>query len=474
MSLKKQFISGTLYLALTRYLGLAIQLFIMGMLSRILTPDDFGLIAITTVFVVFFGLFADMGIGPAIIQKKDLLQEDLQSIFSFTCCIGFFLALVFILIAPFISSFYKTPALLNMCRALSVGLVFTCMNIVPYALLLKDKMFEFLMYRQLLVQIFSGIIGVTVAWYGWGVYALITYSLVSGLLTFAFDYIKRPLKPGRLYFTPLKKIGSYSLYQFMFNFMNFFSRNLDNLLIGKYFSPALLGYYEKSYKLMVLPILNLTHVISPAVQPFFAEFQHDKQRIFRLYLKIVKVLALIGLPLSVFLYFIASELILIVFGNQWKASIPVFEILSWSIGIQIILSSIGSIFQAANDTKHLFIGGFLSAIAIVFAIWAGIFIIGNIEGIAYTLFFAFLISFLLNYYILIRITLKSPMSAFFRILLYPLLIALLVFFAEFLFCKYVMINDIYLSLFLKTVVAGIVFIPMALPIIKKDRMIVFD
>ena len=102
---------------------------------------------------------------------------------------------------------------------------------------------------------------------------------------------------------------------------------------------------------MMLPLQNITHVISPVMHPIFADFQNDLSRLSDSYNKVVRFLAFIGFPLSVLLWFCSREIILIIFGEQWMPSVPVFQILSISVGIQVILSTSGSIFQAANDTK---------------------------------------------------------------------------------------------------------------------------
>jgi PST family polysaccharide transporter len=456
MSFKKQFITSTMYVAVTKYTSILIGLIITAILSRLLTPDDFGTVAIISVLAFFFHLLGELGIGPAIIQRKELSPQDVSSIFSFTIFIGLILAIIFFSLSSLISSFYNQLVLIDICRLFSIIIFFSCVNIVPNALLLKNKKFKFLMFRQLSIQIVCGTLGILSALAGMGLYALLVHSISSIVLTFLVNYIHAPIKIIRINIISLKKIANYSIYQFLFGFINYFSRNLDKLLIGKFLSPAALGYYEKSYRLMLLPVENLTHVLTPSIQPFFSDFQDDKNKIYNSYLKIVKVLALIGFPLSVFLHFAAEELTLIIFGDQWIPSIPVFKILAWSIGIQIVLSSSGSIFQAANDTKRLFLSGFLSAILMVSAICIGIFVFNSLDAVAYTLLCAFAINFFQSYYILITKTLKQSLIPFFKQLLIPLLVAIVVFVVEFLFSKYVEIDNIYLYLIMKIGIFGVI------------------
>ena len=137
-------------------------------------------------------------------------------------------------------------------------------------------------------------------------------SILSSILIFVISYQRYP---QRLRFTlglkVLRKIFSYSAYQFLFNVINYFSRNLDKLLIGKYMSLSALGYYEKSYRLMMLPLQNITQVITPVMHPIFSDFQNDKEKLATSYERIVRFLSFIGLPLSVLLFFTAEEVTLL-------------------------------------------------------------------------------------------------------------------------------------------------------------------
>jgi PST family polysaccharide transporter len=463
MSVKKQFISSTFYVAVTKYSSLLIGLLITGILSRLLTPDDFGIVAVVTVLIIFFNLLGDMGISPAIIQNKDLSAADVNAIFSFTILIGSILGAFFFAVAPLVSLFYSQPVLTNICRCFSLSVFFTCANIVPMAMLLKIKQFKYLMYRQLIIQIVAGCVGICAALAGWGVYALVVHAILSQALTFIANWIRTGIKPTSIKMLSLRKIASYSVFQFLFGCINYFARNLDKLLIGKYLSTASLGYYEKSYRLMTLPIDNLTGIFNPAIQPYFSEFQDDKQRIYCAYLKILELLAIVGFPLSAFLHFTAGELVFIIFGNQWAASVPVFQILAFASGFQILLNSTGSVFQSANDTKKLFLAGCISSALLTGAICVGIIGIRSIEGVGQCLLIAFALVFITSFYILIAKTLKQSMLPFFKMLIFPFIITACVFIVEYLFALFFEFENIYISLILKTVAMAIVFLCCCYP-----------
>ena len=182
----------------------------------------------------------------------------------------------------------------------------------------------------------------------------------------------------------------------------------------------LVGYYEKSYRLMMLPLQNITNVVSPVMHPIFSEYQHDLAKLSSSYLKVVRFLAFIGFPLSVFLWFSAHEVVLTVFGGQWEPSVPVFRILTTTVGVQVVLSTSGSVFQAAGQTKMLFISGLLSAVLNVGAICAGIFAYGSLEAVAWGISMSFAVNFVQCYYLMFYRTFHLPWGPFWRALVSPL------------------------------------------------------
>ncbi len=440
-------LKGFFYSAISKYSSVLVTILISAVLSRLLTPEDFGIIALVSVFITFFNLLGNIGIGPAIIQNNDLSKDDLRSIFSFSALVGVTLSFLFYLSADLISGFYSDPQLIPVVRLLSLSIFFNIVVIVPSALNRKNLHFKKMGIINVSVQIGTGILAIVMAYFGFGYYTLIYQSIVSSLIIFFIFYYFYPIVlTTKIKKSPLKKIASFSSYQFAFNFINYFSRNLDNILIGKYMGNAPLGFYNKSYTLMLLPIRNLTHVITPVLHPVLAQHQDDKKFIFNQYLLIVKILAFLGFPLSVFLYYSSSELILIMFGNQWIESIPVFKILSISVGIQICLSSSGSIFQAVNRTDLLFVSGLISSVFMVAGIIYGVFYGGTLEDVGYGLLIAFLINFFQGFYILIRYALNESFLEFLRILIAPLFLSVIL----------IMVMELYLRVSFQNYILNII------------------
>ena len=425
-SVKSQIGRGVFYTAIAKYTGIIVSLCVTAVLSRLLTPSDFGIIAIATVIISFFNIFCDLGFAPAIIQRKDLDKADLNSIFSLTIYVGLFIAIVFFFCAKPISTYYDNATLFLICKWLSINLLFATFNIVPNALLLKAKRFKFIALRTFIVQLFLGIISIITAFNGMGVYSLLINPIGTSVILFVVNYQQNLLCfSSRLGLKSIRKILSFSTYQFLFNLINYFSRNLDNLLIGRYIGLEGLGYYEKSYRLMMLPLSNITNIITPVVHPVLSDYQNQKDKLLMYYVNILKLLAFVGFPLSVILYFSATELVYVVFGNQWTASIPVFKILSLSVWIQILTSTLGSIFQSSNSTKYLFqvglINTFINVTGIILAIW----IYSSMEAVAIGIVITFFFNMVISFWFLLHYVFKKTLWVVLQQMIYPFMLALL-------------------------------------------------
>lgn len=415
-------LKGVFYTAISKYSGVIITIIIGAILARLLTPAEFGTVALVTVFTNFLSLLGNMGIGPAVIQRKDLNEKDLSVIFIFSVLVAGLLSILFFFSGRLISRFYDEPELVLIVRILSISVFFNLITIVPSAINRKKLLFKEMGIISVSVQIIAGAITIWMAFSDFGYYALVYKSIIAGVLSFFIYFYLYPIKiTSRIDLGPLKKIASFSSYQFAFNFVNYFSRNLDNILIGKFMGNTELGFYNKSYNLMLLPVNNLTHVLGPVLHPYLSKFQDDKERLNFYYLKTVKLLSLIGFPISVFLYFAAPELIMVLYGPQWTESIPVFQVLAFSVGLQICLSSSGGIFQAANRTDLLFISGLLSSFIMVSGICYGVFIGETLVDVGYGLLIAFALNFIQGFYILQRFVLRSPFLNFLKIFIKPIL-----------------------------------------------------
>ncbi|MEN6456160.1 MAG: lipopolysaccharide biosynthesis protein [Prolixibacteraceae bacterium] len=456
-SLKRPIRSGIFYTAIARYSNIVISILITAVLARLLKPEEFGTVAIAMVFITFFTYFGDFGVGPAIIQNKELSRADIESVFTFTISGGLLLSFLFFFGASLITYFYNEPELKNVCRILSVSVLFFSMKVVPEALNRKNLLFKKIGILSVIIQLVSGIVAVILALNKFGYYALVIRSVIDSLFLLIGNYFLHPVKLRfKIRKESVFKIWRFSAYQFMFSLVSYFTRNMDNLLIGKYFGTGALGFYDKAYSLMMMPVANLTNVVTPVLHPVLSGYQHDKSRILGSYLIIFRFLSVIGLPLSVFLYFSGSEIVNIIYGPQWSGSIPVFKILATIVGVQVIMSSAGSIFQATNKIELMFISGLISSTLIFTGILYGIFVDKSLETIATGISVAYFMSFFITYLFLIKGAFRTSLIPFMSEMVMPLVIALGVFLVNVAITG-LAIENIYYSLILKTVVSGTAF-----------------
>lgn len=425
-SYKKTLISSFLYTALSKYSGLIISIITTAILSRLLTPEDFGIVALATIFITFFSIISDLGIGPAVIQNKELTQNDIQNLFSFTIYLGLFLAFIFYLLAPIVGYYYKQDILINVIKLLSISVFFTTINSIPSALLLSSCKFKFIAIRTLIIQLILAPFSIFAAFYGYGIYSLLIAPILSSIFIFFVNYKVHPIKfYYKLNIKSIEKVKKFSLYQFFFNTVNFFTRNLDKLLIGRFIGMEQLGYFEKSYRLMMLPLQNLTHVITPSFHPIFSKFQNDLSLQRERYFNILKYLGYIAFPLGVYLYYIAEEIILLLFGPQWMLAVTPFKILSISIPTQIIGSTQGSIFQATNKTNIMFYTGLSNSIVYIFILTIALYWGKSINAVASAFVFACYIN-CWTYNIMCKYVLECKSKRFYALFKKPFILSLII------------------------------------------------
>lgn len=454
------FLNGFVWSAIGQY-GRIISVLIINMiLSRMLTPEEFGQVAMITVFITFFQLMTEAGFGPAIIQQKDFNQKDFSNLFNISVIFSIFFAVAFGIFGYGIAYFYNNEEYISFSWLLSLVILFSGMQIVPNAMLLKNKNFKIINIVSLFVTIISGIAGVVLAKFGMGVYTLIYNSIITAILTFIFITKISGVRLAKSFDTSaLRKIWFFSKNQFGFNFINYFSRNSDSLLIGKFMSAESLGNYNKSYQLLMYPVTIFGGVITPILQPILSDYQDDVAVIKNVYYKLVKVLAMITIPFSIFLAFSSKEIIFVMFGDQWNGAVLPFSILALTVWIQVIGSTAGAIFQSRNKTKDLFITGMFSAVIIVTSIIVGV-ILGSTETVAICVALAFLCNFVQSYWFLTHRVLSSNLVQFGRIFIKPFFIAgiMFMFFSLYNFYFENFFQILILNLLIKIIIFIVVFI----------------
>jgi O-antigen/teichoic acid export membrane protein len=398
---------------LGRYVVYAVNLLSVMVLSRLFTPEDFGTVAAVMVFFVFFQLMAEAGLGPAIINAERLGVADRNGLFGLTLLAGIALALLFSSLAPAFLLFYTLPHVDDVVPYVAISLFFSAASIVPYALLLRDQAFFRIANAGLVAELVStsAVIGLSQlidplhALAAKGAFSAACLFLIIWYFSAKTEF-GRPM-PG-MKFSAIKPLLSFSGFQFGFNFINFFSRNLDNILVGKYMGASDLGNYDKAYQLMKYPLTLLTFAMTPAIQPVIRKYAGDPEKVEAIHRDFTFKLSLIGAGAGLAMFLLADWIILITLGNQWMDVIPIIRILAIAIPVQVVLSTSGSFFQAMNRTDLLFQSGALSAVVMIAAIIAGI-VARDLELLCWCLVTAFHINFVQAYYYLYKKIFCAPL-----------------------------------------------------------------
>lgn len=393
-NIKKKFLSGIFYTSIAKYTGLFISIGVTAVLARLLSPNDFGVIAIATVFINFFATLTTVGISPAIIQNKTIDKKDLISINSFTALIAVSFTGIYLILIPSIANFYTNEALKDILFYLSINIFFSILSIVPNALLLKDKRFKFIAIRTFTIQFILGIISIIAAYNGMGIYALTLSPIGSSILLFIISYKAYPIKFGKIKKNSISKILSFSIFQMIFNFLYLGYRNIDKILIGKYWGVSNLGYYEKSYRLMMLPLENVSTIIAPVLHPLLSDYQKDYPYLWNVYKKMLAFLSEFSFIISVVLYYLAEVIILGFYGDQWINAIPIFKVLSLSICFQLLQAPIGAILQAANSVQTLVLSSVYIFIVMIICLLCAI-LLNDFNIVSYMIDIAFAIGFII-------------------------------------------------------------------------------
>ncbi|RAU18251.1 hypothetical protein DN062_08430 [Nitrincola tibetensis] len=399
-----------------RYSVYAVNISSMMILARIFTPEVFGIVAAIMVFFIFFQLMAEAGLGPAIINLDCLLSEDRNGLFGLTLTVGLVLSLGFAALAPAFLLFYKIPRIDEIVPYIAISLMFFSACIIPNAILLREQAFFRIANASFAAEICSTATAVGLAQFIDPLHALAAKGPVSAATIFFFIWyfsgkteFGRPM-PGHK-FSAIKPLLRFTGYQFGFNFINYFSRNLDNILVGKYMGAIALGSYDKAYQLMRYPMLLLTFAMTPAIQPVIRKHAGNPREVEAVHRDFTFKLSLVGAAAGLAMFVFADSIVLLMLGSQWLNVIPIISILSIAIPVQVILSTSGGFFQAMNRADLLFLSGLLSAIVVVGAILIGI-IQRDIELMCWYIVAAFHINFFQAYYYMYRKVFIIPLHKY--------------------------------------------------------------
>jgi O-antigen/teichoic acid export membrane protein len=371
-------------------------------LARLLQPSDYGLVAIVTAVNGFASLLTELGLAGAVVHASRLTDRFLSTAFWLNAATGVLLTAAVVLAAEPIASFYGQPQLVPLLRICSLGFTLS-MGAIHLGLLQRALRFGRLGMIELIGALMTLVTSLALAAGGAGAASLVIGPVVGTVVTtagywYSVGWWPRH-RPDR---RSMRELWRFSGGLTGFNMVNYWSRNADNLLIGKYASAAALGYYGKAYSLMMLPLDEVSNVISRVMFPALVEVRDDPEQFRRAWLKTVRVALLLSIPFSVGVTVTAPVLVLTLFGPKWVGMTNVLALLAASIPPQIVGRTLGPVFQAKGKTGLQFRLSLISTAATLAAIVIGL--NWGIEGVALALLVKKWIAVLMPFSFALRIT----------------------------------------------------------------------
>ncbi len=322
-SLKSKVVKGAVWTLLEKLSGQIVQ-FVVGMiLARLLTPDDYGTVALMGIFFAVAGVLVDGGFGGALIQKKDADDLDFNSVFYLNLTLSILAYVALFYTAPLIARFYKVPELTPIVRVAAISLMFNAVNTIQNAELTKKMLFH-LSFRVSLITCFtSAVCGVTLAFLGYGVWALVWSTLISGFAGVIARWFIIAWRPRLMFsFNRLKPLFSYGWKMATSALLDQVFVNLNGLLIGKFYSKAELAYVNKGNGLPSLAMNEVDATLGRVSFPAMVLLQDDKAKLRDAMRRMIQCSTFLVFPLMVGLAACSYSLLRLLFGSQWTPAAP--------------------------------------------------------------------------------------------------------------------------------------------------------
>lgn len=450
-----KFKSGLVYSVMGRYGNFLITLIVNIILSRILTPFEYGQVTTLQIFVTLFQMMSSAGVGIAIVQREGITENDIRSIYSFSIIASIGLALLFPIVGVGIDMFYGSHSYYSLSLIFSIAVFFYGMIVVPNAVLMKNLNFKLLNAIQIISIIFGSIVGVWGAYNHLGAYALVVMTITSTAIDFLLKAYVSKLRPGKLKIGSLLKIADFSLNIFISDSLKYFSQNVDNLLVGKVFGSSALGNYGKAYQLLRYPNYLISGVFVSVMGPVLASKKNDLEYLRMFYFNLLTILGYISFAITAYFFVNADFIINFLFGPQWTQAIGIFRILSLSVWVQTLFSIVGPMFEIRDNTHS-----WKQLTKLNTAIFVGLILVGTLFGNIHVLSAFVTMGFILTYMLailflsrdILKLKFLDCLSGLLKPFIFSLICAVLLWFNK--VCTHQFTNYIIINLF----VSGLIMV----------------
>ena len=327
-SLRDKAASGSIWKAIERLVSQVVHFGLGIVLARLLSPSDYGIIGMLAIFIALANTLQDSGFGTALIQKKNRSQEDFSTAFYFNIISSVVVYLLLFFFAPLIADFYKQPILKDVTRVLAISIILNGLIGVQMAWFNIKFKFRFISIVSIIGQIVTGIVGVVLAYNGFGVWALVYQSLAGFVITAVAVWIFSEWRPSFTFsIKSFKSLFAFGGNMLGVGLINVVYNNLYTIVIGKVFSPTLVGMFNRAFSYAQLPASFVMDMAIKVNFPILASIQDDDERLLRAYKKLLRVPFFILYPILVGVIVMAKPLIVVMIGEKWLPCVPMLQLL---------------------------------------------------------------------------------------------------------------------------------------------------
>lgn len=327
-SIRSKLVNGVLWESVGRFSALGIQFAVTIIIARILSPVDFGIIGLLTVFIALGSILLDSGFSQALVQKKDVSELDLSSVFFINMIVGVFLYSILFFLSPLIARFYNLHELTNYARLLFLIIPINSFGLIQNVIIQKELTFRKTAMASIVSAIISGIVGIYMAYFGFGIWALIWQQIaLNGSKTLLLIIQKRWVPVFSFSVKSIKEMFNFSVNLMLHSIVNTTMRNIYALVIGRFFPIAQVGYYNQATKFEEVSAGTISQVILKVSFPAMVQKKDDSIYLRRIYSKIFTTSIFVVAPLMIYLICVAESLFRLMLTDKWLPAVSYFQIL---------------------------------------------------------------------------------------------------------------------------------------------------
>jgi O-antigen/teichoic acid export membrane protein len=345
-----------------------VQLLATMALGRLLTPAEFGVMGAAAVVIALSQIVSQIGVGPAIIQRRELEPTHIRVAVSLSCTLGCLLGAAVWFGAPAIAAFYRIPQVEPVLRGVAFLFPLDGLNTVAKSLLSRQLRFRLFVALDVGSYVLGyAVVGVLLAWYGYGVWALVFANLSQSTLRTVAMYLatRHPVRPS-LNLRASRDLLSFGLGHSMAQIGTVVSQQGDNLVVGRWLGAAALGVYGRAYSLMVMPASAFGRIVNRVLFPVMSQVQDQRDRLANAYERALAIVALVSLPISTFLWVVAPEFIAVILGPAWTAVVVPFRLFTISLLFRMSSKISDACTKAAGEVyvRALLQGGYAVTVVV--------------------------------------------------------------------------------------------------------------